>query len=52
MISSELPELVAVCDRAYVMRDRMIVGELKRRGSSSNDVLSEENILRMAMHHA
>jgi ribose transport system ATP-binding protein len=50
MISSELPEVVAVCDRAYVMRDRTIVGELKR-GGTSDTVLSEENILRMAMHH-
>ena len=31
MISSELPEIVAVCDRAYVMRDKTIVGELGRR---------------------
>jgi len=46
MISSELPEIVAVCDRAYVMRDKTIVGELPRRD------LSEENILRLAMHHA
>jgi ribose transport system ATP-binding protein len=45
MISSELPEIVAVCDRAYVMRDRTIAGELQR-----ND-LTEENILRLAMHH-
>jgi ribose transport system ATP-binding protein len=45
MISSELAEVVAVCDRAYVMRDRAIVGELKRPD------LTEENILRMAMHH-
>jgi ribose transport system ATP-binding protein len=45
MISSELPEVVAVCDRAYVMRDKAIVGELKRQD------LTEENILRMAMHH-
>jgi ribose transport system ATP-binding protein len=44
MISSELPEVVAVCDRAYVMRDKAIVGELKRAE------LTEENILRMAMH--
>jgi ribose transport system ATP-binding protein len=50
MISSELPEVVAVCDRAYVMRGRTIVGELKR-GGTSDTVLSEENILRMAMHH-
>jgi ribose transport system ATP-binding protein len=45
MISSELPEVVAVCDRAYVMRDKAIVGELKRPD------LTEENILRLAMHH-
>jgi ribose transport system ATP-binding protein len=43
MVSSELPEIVAVCDRAYVMRDKIIVGELKRRE------LTEENILRLAM---
>jgi ribose transport system ATP-binding protein len=46
MISSELPEIVAVCDRAYVMRDKRIVGELSR------DDLTEENILALAMHHA
>jgi ribose transport system ATP-binding protein len=45
MISSELPEIVAVCDRAYVMRDCGIAGELQR------DALTEENILRLAMHH-
>ena len=40
MISSELAEIVAVCDRAYVMRDKTIVGELQRAAE-----LSEENIL-------
>ena len=40
MISSELPEVVAVCDRVYVMRDKTIVGELGRRD------LTEENILK------
>ncbi len=45
MISSELPEMVAVCDRAYVMRDKRIVGELGRAD------LTEANILRLAMHH-
>lgn len=45
MISSELSEVVALCDRAYVMRDRTIVGELGRRD------LTEENILKLAMHH-
>jgi ribose transport system ATP-binding protein len=44
MISSELPEMIAVCDRVYVMRDKTIVGELGRAD------LNEENILRLAMH--
>lgn len=44
MISSEQAEIVHVCDRAYVMRGRRIVGELSRTE------LSEENIVRMGMH--
>ncbi|MDH4190362.1 MAG: sugar ABC transporter ATP-binding protein [Betaproteobacteria bacterium] len=46
MISSELSEIVHVCDRAYVMREGRIAGELGR------DSLSEANILRLAMHEA
>lgn len=46
MISSEFSEIVEVCDRAYVMRDGAVSGHLER------DALSEENILRLAMHHA
>jgi ribose transport system ATP-binding protein len=46
MISSELAEVVAVCDRAYVMRDKTIVGELGRAE------LTEARILTLAMHHA
>ena len=45
MISSELVEIVSLCDRAYVMRGKTIAGELKRED------LTEENILRLAMHH-
>ena len=45
MISSEQSEIVSVCDRAYVMRDGRIVGELSRAE------LSESNILKLAMHH-
>ena len=45
MISSELSEIVAVCDRAYVMRDRRIVGHLSR------EQLTEERILQLAMQH-
>lgn len=44
MISSEQAEIVHVCDRAYVMRSKRIVGELARAD------LSEENIVRMGMH--
>ncbi len=44
MISSEQAEIVHVCDRAYVMRGKRIVGELARAD------LSEENIVRMGMH--
>jgi ribose transport system ATP-binding protein len=45
MISSELSEIVNVCDRAYVMREGRIAGELSR------DRLTEENILSLGMHH-
>jgi ribose transport system ATP-binding protein len=44
MISSEQPEIVHVCDRAYVMRAGTIAGELKR------DELTEANIVRLGMH--
>jgi len=45
MISSELSEIVHVCDRAYVMRDGRIAGHLARQE------LSEESILKLGMHH-
>ena len=45
MISSELPEIVSVCDRAYVMRDKRIAGELDRAN------LTQENVMRLAVHH-
>jgi len=45
MISSEQAEICHVCDRAYVMREGRIAGELKRAE------LTEENIVRLGMHH-
>jgi ribose transport system ATP-binding protein len=46
MISSELSEIVKVCDRAYVMRDGRVAGELKREG------ITEESILALGVHDA
>jgi ribose transport system ATP-binding protein len=46
MISSEQAEICHVCDRAYVMRDGQIAGELSRQE------LTEENIVKLGMHHA
>jgi ribose transport system ATP-binding protein len=45
MISSEQAEICHVCDRAYVMREGRIAGELARAE------LTEENIVRLGMHH-
>ena len=45
MISSEQAEICHVCDRAYVMREGRIAGELSRAA------LTEENIVRLGMHH-
>ncbi len=44
VISSELPELVQLCDRAYVMRDNRIVGHLV------GDAMTERAILELAVH--
>jgi ribose transport system ATP-binding protein len=46
MISSEQAEICHVCDRAYVMREGRIAGQLSR------SELTEENIVRLGMHHA
>jgi ABC-type sugar transport system ATPase subunit len=42
LISSELPEVLALADRVYVMRDGTIAGELDRRQ------VSQEAIMRLA----
>ncbi|SPC18389.1 sugar ABC transporter ATP-binding protein [Cupriavidus taiwanensis] len=46
LISSELPEIITVCDRAYVMREGRIAGEL------AHDQMSEERILQLGMNDA
>jgi ribose transport system ATP-binding protein len=46
MISSELSEIVNVCDKAYVMREGKISGLLEK------DTLTEENVLKLGMTNA
>jgi putative multiple sugar transport system ATP-binding protein len=44
-ISSELPELLGMCDRIYVMNAGRIVGELAKKD------FSQEAIMRSIMNH-
>ncbi len=46
MISSEMPELLGMCDRIYVMNEGRIIGELSR------DEASQERIMAMIMRDA
>ncbi|MBI3152930.1 MAG: ATP-binding cassette domain-containing protein [Chloroflexi bacterium] len=39
LISSELPEILGVCDRVYVMRDGKIVGEMPANEASQEKVM-------------
>lgn len=39
MISSEMPELLSMCDRIYVMRNGMIVGELDKEEATQEKIL-------------
>ena len=40
MISSELPELLGVCDRIYVMSDGKIVGEMPAKEASQEKIMT------------
>lgn len=39
MISSELPELLGMCDRILVMQEGRVVGELHAQGTTEKDVM-------------
>jgi putative multiple sugar transport system ATP-binding protein len=39
MISSELPEILGVCDRIYVMRKGKIVGEVPAKDASQEIIM-------------
>ncbi|MDR2072170.1 MAG: sugar ABC transporter ATP-binding protein [Spirochaetaceae bacterium] len=43
VISSEMLEIIGLCDRAYVMRQGMVAGELSKQD------LNEESLIRLAM---
>jgi putative multiple sugar transport system ATP-binding protein len=38
-ISSELPEILGICDRIYVMNEGRMVGELTREEASSESIM-------------
>ena len=40
MVSSELPELIGMCDRIYVMKEGKIAGCLKREEFSQEAIMS------------
>ena len=40
MISSEMPELLGMCDRIYVMKEGAIVGELPVAEASQEKIMS------------
>ena len=42
VVSSELPELIGLCDRVLVVREGLISGEV------AGDALTEESIMRLA----
>ncbi|MEM7738113.1 MAG: ATP-binding cassette domain-containing protein, partial [Deinococcota bacterium] len=41
VISSELPEILGVCDRIYVMNEGRIVGEMPAEGASQEKIMAE-----------
>ncbi|MEM6429968.1 MAG: multiple monosaccharide ABC transporter ATP-binding protein [Deinococcota bacterium] len=41
LISSELPEILGVCDRIYVMNEGRMVGEMSSEGASQEKIMAE-----------
>jgi len=39
VISSELPELLGICDRIYVMNEGKILGELNAKDASQEKIM-------------
>lgn len=46
MVSSELPEILGMCDRILVMQEGRIVGEIE-----NSDLLTQEEVLSLAIHN-
>ena len=45
VISSEMPEIIGTCDRAYVLNEGQIAGEL------NHEELTQERIMKCIMQH-
>jgi len=45
VISSELPEIIGICDRVIVMREGRVEGEV---GGGTGQAVTQENIMRYA----
>jgi len=51
LISSELEDLVRCCSRVVVLRDRRVVGRLKKSSDQSKNQLDESTIMKLIAHH-
>ena len=40
MISSELPEILGISDRLYIMNEGRVVGEMKTSEANQEDIMS------------
>ena len=40
MISSEMPELLGMCDRLYIMNEGRIVGEMNAEDATQESIMS------------
>ncbi len=41
MISSEMPELLGMCDRIYIMNDGKLVGEVSAKEATQEDIMEK-----------
>ena len=39
IISSELPEILGMCDRMYIMNEGRIIGEMNRKDATQEEIM-------------